>query len=69
MKNYSENNPGAAKLLVRVTVAAGMLDISKSNLYLLINQGIVPAIRVGKSLRIPIEWLHDWILKQPKASE
>jgi excisionase family DNA binding protein len=67
MKSDNERKPESAQLLVRVSRAADMLDISRSKLYLLINEGTVPAIHVGKSIRIPVDWLHRWIAEQPKA--
>lgn len=53
------------RLLVRVSTAAQMLDISKSTLYALIGQGKIPVVRLGKSLRISVAWLQQWISEQP----
>ncbi|MGD0290690.1 MAG: helix-turn-helix domain-containing protein [Candidatus Binataceae bacterium] len=68
MKYDKMNTMQSDQLLVRVSKAADMLDISKSTLYSLINEGTVPAIRVGKSLRIPIDWLYKWVADQHTES-
>ena len=68
MAHNSFNNTKIDQLLLRVTRAAGMLDMSKSKLYSLINEGLIPAIRVGKSIRIPIDRLNDWIAEQPRIT-
>jgi excisionase family DNA binding protein len=49
------------RILLRVSAAAELLDISRSKLYELINQGQVPHVRIGNSLRLPVESLRaDW---------
>jgi len=48
-------------LLLRVPAAAKLLDVSRSKLYDLIHQGVVPSIRLGNCLRIPVERLRTWI--------
>lgn len=51
-------------LLLRVKAAADMLSVSRSKLYELIQQNAVPHVRVGNSLRIPLNSLRDWIEQQ-----
>ncbi|HVR88335.1 MAG TPA: helix-turn-helix domain-containing protein [Candidatus Limnocylindria bacterium] len=41
------------RLLLRVGEAADALGVSRSSLYALIQAGVVPAIRLGASLRVP----------------
>ena len=66
METDRMHDPSAEQLLISVPRAAQMLDISKSKLYELINDGTVPAIRIGKSIRIPLDWLRKWLAEQPK---
>jgi excisionase family DNA binding protein len=42
-------------LLYRVTAAADMLSISRSQMYKLIDNGTIAVVRIGKSVRIPAE--------------
>jgi excisionase family DNA binding protein len=63
----NEERKDSERLLLRVTTAAKMLDVSKSQLYMLISRGEIPAIRVGRSIRIPLDWLQEWIAGQPKV--
>ena len=43
------------KLLMKVSRAAELLDISRAQLYKMIQQGTVRAVRIGQSVRIPVE--------------
>ncbi len=45
------------RLLVRPTEAAAMLSISRSSIYDLIAAGEIPAVRVGRMIRVPLEAL------------
>lgn len=56
------------QLLLRIPEAAHILNISKSKLYSLVNQGTIPAIRVGESIRISVAELNAWIAEQPKVA-
>jgi excisionase family DNA binding protein len=49
----------AVKLLLKVKTAAEMLDLSRSQIYNLVNTGVLRAVRVGKSIRIPVEAVRD----------
>lgn len=44
----------AAAVVIKPRRLAQMLDIGETNIYALIKRGDIFAIRVGKSLRIPI---------------
>jgi excisionase family DNA binding protein len=48
-------------LLLRVNTAAIMLAVSRSKVYELIAQGLIPHVRIGNILRIPSRSLRDWI--------
>jgi excisionase family DNA binding protein len=49
------------RLLLRVGEAAETLGMGRSTVYELIAAGVLPAVKVGKSLRVPIEQLKAWI--------
>ena len=49
------------KLLLTVPEAAEALGVSRSHLYSLIQQGRLPTIRLGCSVRIPKAWLERYI--------
>lgn len=61
MRNEPENWP----LLLRIDEASKLLNVSRSTLYKLIAQGVVPSIRLGGgSLRVPREVLQNWLNEQ-----
>ena len=42
------------KLLVRPVEAAAMLSVSRSSIYELIAAGVVPSVRIGRMIRVPV---------------
>lgn len=52
------------RLLLRPNEVAEILGICRTRAYDLINSGAIPAIRLGKSLRVPAESLRVWIGQQ-----
>lgn len=62
----SSPNTTSDKLLLRIGTAAELLDVSRSKLYSMINQGIVPAKRIGNSIRISVEDLAELDRKSAK---
>jgi excisionase family DNA binding protein len=48
-------------ILLRPAKAAQLADISRSVAYDLIARGEWPAVRVGRSLRVPVKDLMAWI--------
>ena len=50
-------------LLVRVEEAARMLSLGRSTVYELIASGQLPSITIGKSRRVPVEALKQWIVE------
>ena len=49
------------KLLLRPTEAAEAIGIGRSKIYELLASGEIPAIRIGGSLRVPVDTLKAWI--------
>lgn len=54
----------ATRLLLRVEEVAEALALSRSTVYALIRSGEIRSIRIGRSTRVSVEWLHEWIRKQ-----
>lgn len=51
----------AERLAYRVIEAAEMIGVSRSKMYELIAAGTIPVVRIGTSIRIPVEGLREWI--------
>lgn len=56
------------RLLITITDAAAMLSISKAALYRLILQGQVRTIQIGRSRRIPVSALQEFIAHELEGS-
>ncbi len=52
------------KLLLKPMEAAEMLGIGRSRTYEMLAQGELPSIRIGRSVRIPVDALQLWIREQ-----
>jgi excisionase family DNA binding protein len=48
------------KLAVKPARVAVFLDISRTKTYELIAAGDIPSIRVGGSIRVPVDALREW---------
>lgn len=48
-------------LLLTVTETAAALHLGRNTVYDLIRLGQLPAVRVGRAIRIPQTALHEWI--------
>ena len=60
----SDGPPGAALGEMRfVTVAevAEIMRVSKMTVYRLVHSGELPAVRVGRSFRVPEQAVHDYL--------
>jgi len=55
------------KLLLKPAEAAEILGIARSRTYALIASGELPSVRIGKSVRVPLEALHEWIERLPSS--
>jgi excisionase family DNA binding protein len=52
------------KLAVKPARVAEFLEISRSKTYELIAAGDIPSIRVGGSIRVPVDALREWLAKK-----
>lgn len=50
--------------LLTVPEAAALLRISRNKAYELVRLHLIPAVRLGRSIRIPRQALEGWILDQ-----
>ena len=55
--------------LLTVPEVAQRLKLSKSMVYLLCQQGTLPSIRFGTTVRIPLETLDAWLREQIRSAE
>jgi excisionase family DNA binding protein len=56
------------KLLMRPTEAANALGLGRSKIYELIANRAIPSVRIGRSVRVPIEELRQWISNQQREN-
>lgn len=59
--------PGATQFLTVAEVAA-LMRVSKMTVYRLVHSGELPAIRVGRSFRVPERAVHDFLRKSFNAA-
>jgi excisionase family DNA binding protein len=52
---------GDDRALLRVEEAAAMLAISRARAYSLVRSGVIPSVRLGRSLRVPLRQLREWV--------
>ena len=56
------------KLLLRPVEAAEAIGIGRSKVYELIARGELPSVRIGSSVRVPVDALRAWITRQLEAA-
>ena len=52
------------RLLLKPTEAAEVLGIGRTKIYSLLSSGELPAVRVGRSIRVPAAALQEWLDRQ-----
>jgi excisionase family DNA binding protein len=57
------------KLLLKPTEVADAIGLGKTRTYQLLKAGVLPSIRVGRSVRTPVEALKAWIVRQEHGGE
>lgn len=55
---------GVDKLLLRPIEAADAIGVGRSKIYELLASGALPSIRIGGSIRVPVDKLREWIDRQ-----
>jgi excisionase family DNA binding protein len=59
-----EENNEDGKVALRPTEAAEVISLGRSKMYDLIAKGVIPSIRIGKSVRVPADALREWVKAQ-----
>lgn len=54
--------------LMRVEEAARCLSLGRSKTYQLVADGELPSVRIGRSVRVPIEGLREWVRHRTVAA-
>src|SRR5690242_11582917 len=49
------------RLLVRPSEAAEILGLGRSKVYAMLATGELPCVKIGKSVRVPLDALHRWV--------
>ena len=49
------------KLLLRPSEVGELTGMGKSKTYELIAAGVIPSVRIGKSVRVPADRLRQWV--------
>jgi excisionase family DNA binding protein len=57
------------RLLLRPTEAADLIGVGRSTIYELIATGEVPSLKIGSSVRVPVDGLREWIAARVRLSE
>lgn len=52
------------KLLLRVSEAQQLLSLSRSTVYAMVASGELPSVRIGRSVRVPVDALKQWVERQ-----
>src|SRR5580692_5410426 len=55
------------RLLLRPVEAAEAIGVSRSKIYELLASGDLPSVRIGASVRVPVDALRAWIAEQLDA--
>ena len=58
---------GEGKLFFRVEEAAEAVGLGRSKLYQLIQAGEIPAVKIGRSTRVPVAGLTEWAEAQTRV--
>jgi excisionase family DNA binding protein len=60
--SHSDNQPQlAGTQFLTVAEVAGLMRVSKMTVYRLVHGGELPAVRVGRSFRVPAKAVHDYL--------
>ena len=57
------------RLLLKPTEAAEVIGLGRSKTYELISKGLIPSVRIGKSVRVPVAALRNWVEQQLREQD
>ncbi|MCP4612684.1 MAG: helix-turn-helix domain-containing protein [Planctomycetes bacterium] len=55
------------QLLIRPRDLTKILSLSRSRIYELLATGELPSVRIGRSIRVPVGALNEWIEQQQRG--
>ena len=61
--------PLMERILLRPEEVAQVLGVCRSKAYALISEGHIPSMRIGASVRVPMDRLRAWVDEQMKTRE
>lgn len=56
------------RLLLRAEEAAKLLGLGRAKLYMMMASGELPTVRIGRSVRVPLDKLREWVDKRAGSS-
>lgn len=56
------------KATLTVVEPAEYLGIGRNQTYRMINDGILPAVKIGRQFRVPIKSLENWLMNEAEKS-
>jgi len=57
------------QLLVTVEEAGKMIRVGRTRMYELVASGTIPSVRIGRSVRVPVDTLREWIAGELAAED
>jgi excisionase family DNA binding protein len=69
LNGFYEKEVDLEKLLFKPQEAGDALGVSRSKAYELIASGAIPSVRIGGSVRVPVEGLRQWIAERTTDAE
>ncbi len=68
-KRIGTNEPAESRLLYTYTQTGAMMGISTRQAWGLVKNGAIPCVRIGRSVRITLRAIEDFIAKMEKGGE
>ena len=56
------------RLLLKPSEAMELIAVGRSRIYEMLASGELPSIRVGRSIRIPVKALEEWVADSQEAA-
>ncbi|MBI4321042.1 MAG: helix-turn-helix domain-containing protein [Chloroflexi bacterium] len=56
------------KLLLKPMDAAELIEVGRSRIYEMLQKGELPSVRIGRSVRVPVSALRQWVEEQGKQT-
>jgi excisionase family DNA binding protein len=56
------------RIVLKPKEAASLLGVGRSTMYALLAAGVIPSIRIGHAVRVPVDQLQQWLRRQSETS-